>query len=51
MQKLRTYQVFVSHAWDYSEDYYRVVNFLRTAPNFRWHNRRIALQGWPETRK
>lgn len=38
MPTLRTYRVFISHAWDYSEDYYRIVEFLNDAPNFRWEN-------------
>ena len=39
--QLRTYEVFISHAWRYSEDYYRVVGFLDDAPNFRWSNRSV----------
>jgi hypothetical protein len=35
---LRIYNVFVSHAWAYHEDYYRLENFLNSAPNFRWRN-------------
>ena len=38
MPQLRTYQVFVSHAWEYTADYSRVVGFLNDAPNFSWHN-------------
>jgi hypothetical protein len=38
MPVLRTYQVFISHAWQYSDDYWRVVQFLNEAPNFQWHN-------------
>jgi len=38
MPSLRTYRLFISHAWDYSEDYWRVVSFLKEAPNFRWEN-------------
>ena len=38
MPALRTYNVFVSHAWAYSEDYDRVAQFLNEAPNFAWHN-------------
>ena len=41
MPLLRTYEVFVSHAWSYSEDYYRVVGFLDDAPNFQWNNRSV----------
>jgi hypothetical protein len=35
---LRNYNVFISHAWDYHGDYYRVVTFLNDAPNFSWTN-------------
>lgn len=38
MTRLRTYRVFISHAWDYGADYDRVVRFLDEAPNFRWEN-------------
>ena len=38
MARLRTYRVFISHAWDYSWEYLRVVRFLDEAPNFRWEN-------------
>jgi hypothetical protein len=34
----RTYKVFISHAWDYGDDYWRVVQFLDNAPDFRWQN-------------
>jgi hypothetical protein len=35
---LRRYNVFISHAWNYDEDYYRVETFLTEAPNFDWRN-------------
>ena len=38
MPALRTYQVFISHAWHRSADYDRVVQFLDEVPNFRWEN-------------
>lgn len=38
MPALRTYKIFISHAWDHSADYWRVVQFLNDAPSFRWHN-------------
>lgn len=38
MPSLRTYRIFISHAWDYSAEYLRVVRFLAEAPNFRWEN-------------
>jgi len=38
MPILRTYNVFISHAWNYNEDYYRLEQFLNGAPNFSWNN-------------
>lgn len=38
MPPLKTYDVFISHAWRYSDDYYRIVDFLNKATNFRWRN-------------
>jgi hypothetical protein len=35
---LRTYQVFISHAWHRSDDYHRIVQFLDETRNFRWIN-------------
>jgi hypothetical protein len=36
---LRSYRVFICHAWDYSDDYWGgVVQFLHAAPYFRWEN-------------
>ncbi len=38
MPRLRIYRVFISHAWRYGAEYYRVVQFLNEAPNFSWEN-------------
>ena len=38
MPVLRTYRLFISHAWHRSEHYSRVVFWLRSTPNFRWEN-------------
>src|SRR4051812_45387609 len=38
MPALRTYNTFISHAWNYDEDYWGVVGFLNDAPNFQWNN-------------
>ena len=38
MPVLREYRVFISHAWNYGDDYWRVVRFLDESPNFRWEN-------------
>lgn len=38
MPTLRTYKVFISHAWKYDEDYYRVEKMLNDCRNFAWQN-------------
>jgi MTH538 TIR-like domain (DUF1863) len=38
MPTLRTYKIFISHAWNYNEDYYRLEAMLNGAPFFRWDN-------------
>lgn len=38
MPTLRTYSVFICHDWEYSEDYYRICDFLDQARNFDWEN-------------
>jgi hypothetical protein len=38
MPPLRTYKVFISHAWHRSAEYHRVVQFLDETSNFRWEN-------------
>jgi hypothetical protein len=38
MPALRQYHTFISHAWKYDDDYYRVEKMLNEAPNFSWNN-------------
>lgn len=38
MPKLKSYGVFISHAWDYDADYYRLERMLNNAKCFRWRN-------------
>lgn len=38
MPALKTYDLFLSHAWKYNDDYYRLVRILNDAPNFKWRN-------------
>ena len=38
MPPLRRYYGFISHAWTYNEDYYRLVDMLDKANNFDFHN-------------
>jgi len=32
----RYYNIFISHAWDYTEEYDGVVRLLNASPRFRW---------------
>jgi len=38
MPSLKTYDLFISHAWYYSKGYNRLVELLDDAPNFAWRN-------------
>lgn len=38
MPALKTYDIFISHAWTYSKDYYNLVDLLNSAANFKWRN-------------
>lgn len=38
MSGLKTYRVFISHAWTYNEDYYRLEGTLDKAPYLNWQN-------------
>jgi len=38
MPKLKTYRIFISHAWEYNYDYYRLTEMLKDAPYFNWKN-------------
>lgn len=38
MPELKIYRIFISHAWKYNEDYYRLVELLNSAKNFEWRN-------------
>ncbi|HWQ55086.1 MAG TPA: TIR domain-containing protein [Bryobacteraceae bacterium] len=38
MPALRNYNVFITHAWAYDENYYRLEKWLNEAPNFVWTN-------------
>ena len=33
-----SYHLFISHAWDYNEDYYNLCNLLDNTSNFDWKN-------------
>lgn len=38
MPTLKTYRLFISHAWSYNDEYYRLVDLLNAANNFDWRN-------------
>lgn len=38
MPSLKTYDLFISHAWFYSKGYNKVVDLLNNAANFSWRN-------------
>ncbi|AFM12145.1 TIR domain-containing protein [Turneriella parva] len=38
MPELRNYRIFISHAWRYNEEYYRLVELLDRAPYFIYAN-------------
>ncbi len=38
MPSLKTYDLFISHAWTYNDEYHRLVAMLNEAPNFSWRN-------------
>lgn len=38
MPALKTYDLFISHAWTYNEHYHRLVGLLNDADLFHWRN-------------
>ena len=38
MPALKVRMLFISHAWEYSEAYWRIVGWLNEEPNFEWKN-------------
>lgn len=38
MPHLHQYRIFISHAWKYNKEYYRLTKFLDNATNFRFAN-------------
>jgi hypothetical protein len=43
MPDLKTYNLFISHAWDYANDYYRLKNLLDNAYLFRWRDLSVPV--------
>ena len=44
MPPLKTYDLFISHAWTYNAEYNRLVGMLNVAPNFKWRNYSVTKQ-------
>ena len=38
MPKLHTCRIFISHAWKYNEEYYRLIDYLNDASEFQYAN-------------
>ena len=38
MPPLKTYRIFISHAWIYNDSYYSLIDMLNKASNFSWIN-------------
>lgn len=38
LSQSRRYRLFISHAWDYKDEYERLVNLLNTDTSFLWDN-------------
>lgn len=38
MPSLKTYDLFISHAWKYGDEYERLIALLDSAPNFSYRN-------------
>jgi hypothetical protein len=42
MPALRTYRVFISHCWEYNDDYYTLVDWFDKEPLFKWKNLSVS---------
>ncbi len=38
MPELKIRTIFISHAWQYNEHYWKIVEWFNAAPNFQWKN-------------
>ena len=38
MPALKTYDLFISHAWRYNAEYYRLISLLNNTPHLRYRN-------------
>lgn len=39
----RQYNIFISHAWDYNDEYERVVEFLNDFDSLNWQNHSVPI--------
>lgn len=44
MPSLRNYHIFISHSWDYSEDYNTIVDWFDLASNFNWSDYSVPIE-------
>jgi len=49
MSTARDYNVFISHAWEESEDYRRIVRMLNQARLFSWVNQSVTRKGYTQS--
>jgi hypothetical protein len=38
VESVKSYGIFISHAWDYHSEYLKLVELLYSIKDFRWHN-------------
>jgi hypothetical protein len=50
MPQLYPYRLFISHAWSYSEEYYRLIDLLNNHPNFEYRNYSVPQHDPLETK-
>jgi len=43
MPTLKSRMIFISHAWEYSEHYWRIVNWFNEEANFAWSNCSVPI--------
>lgn len=43
MPELKLYDLFISHAWNYNDEYYQLENMLQEALLFKWRNYSVPV--------
>jgi MTH538 TIR-like domain (DUF1863) len=51
MPQLYPYRIFISHAWSYNEEYYRLVRLFDESPNFEYRNYSVPEHDPLETKQ